>query len=142
MVRGISHVTFAVGDLDRAVAFYADVLGCRLRARWPRGAYLSAGALWVALALEPGSAPASGETHTAFAVAPDDFDAVVDRLLASGAGEWRENRSEGASLYVLDPDGHQLEVHVGTLASRLAALVGCEGYEAVPDSGGSDSLSP
>jgi catechol 2,3-dioxygenase-like lactoylglutathione lyase family enzyme len=31
------------------------------------------------------------------------------------------NRSEGDSLYFLDPDGHQLEAHVGGLASRLAA---------------------
>lgn len=39
-----------------------------------------------------------------------------------GVREWQSNRSEGHSLYLLDPDDHQLEIHVGTLASRLAAL--------------------
>ncbi len=27
---------------------------------------------------------------------------------------------EGGTLYVLDPDGHKLELHLGDLASRLA----------------------
>jgi hypothetical protein len=34
--------------------------------------------------------------------------------------EWRQNRSEGDSFYFLDPDGHRLEAHVGSLSSRLA----------------------
>lgn len=124
MIQCVSHVTLAVADLDRAVSFYTDSLGLRLAARWEQGAYLAAGDLWLALALDPDAVPASGATHVAFAVTADDFDAVCDRVLAYGAEEWRGNRSEGASLYVLDPDGHQLEVHVGTLASRLDALAG------------------
>jgi hypothetical protein len=38
-----------------------------------------------------------------------------------GVLEWRENRSEGASFYFLDPDGHKIEAHVGDLVSRLEA---------------------
>lgn len=60
-------------------------------------------------------------THYAFTVDAADFTALVERLRAAGVQEWRDNRSEGASFYFLDPDGHKLEVHVGDLASRLQA---------------------
>ncbi|HJK95345.1 MAG TPA: VOC family protein, partial [Polyangiaceae bacterium LLY-WYZ-15_(1-7)] len=40
MIRGVNHVTFAVADLERSLAFYEGLLGMRLAARWPRGAYL------------------------------------------------------------------------------------------------------
>jgi transaldolase len=60
------------------------------------------------------------ERSFAFGIAQDDFAAFRTRLLASGAVEWRRNRSEGDSFYFLDPDGHRLEAHVGSLSSRLA----------------------
>ncbi len=34
----------------------------------------------------------------------------------------QDNSSEGDSLYILDPDGHKLELHVGDLESRLASM--------------------
>jgi hypothetical protein len=58
----------------------------------------------------------------------DEFDTLAERVRRQAA-IWKDNRSEGASLYFLDPDGHRLELHVGSLASRLAA------YQANPKSG-------
>ena len=65
------------------------------------------------------TAPAADYTHYAFTVEAAHFAALVERLRAGGVQEWRDNRSEGASFYFLDPDGHKLAVHVGDLASRL-----------------------
>jgi len=125
MVMGINHVTFAVHDLGRAIAFYRDTLGMTLRATWNAGAYLTAGMAWVALNTDPNGMgePSQGVSHIAFTAAPEEFEAMTERILQSGAEVWRENRSEGASLYFTDPDGHRLEIHVSNLAARLAEMV-------------------
>ena len=123
MLTGLNHLTLAVTDLPRSVSFYHDLLQLRLDATWDHGAYLSLPGLWLCLSLDPlrPSAPAAEYTHGAFTVGADDFAALVQRLRAAGVAEWRDNRSEGASFYFLDPDGHKLEAHVGDLASRLQA---------------------
>ena len=61
-----------------------------------------------------------------FDVTADAFPQVCDRIRASGAPIWKDNRSEGESLYFLDPDGHKLELHVGSLETRLAAMAARE----------------
>jgi len=123
VITGINHVTFAVVDLERSLRFYADVLGCRLVAKWKRGAYLAAGELWVCLSVdEPARSPAAADSsHVALSVSEADFPTLRERILAANAPQWQPNRSEGPSLYFLDPDGHRLEIHVGDLQSRLAA---------------------
>jgi catechol 2,3-dioxygenase-like lactoylglutathione lyase family enzyme len=123
MIRGVNHVTLSVRDLEASIAFYRDVLGMRLAARWPSGAYLAAGSLWLALLVDRHARPGAAReyTHVALDVAPADFEALAARVRASGATLWQENTSEGASLYFLDPTGHKLELHAGDLATRLAS---------------------
>lgn len=120
MIRGLNHVTLAVADLERSVTFYRNVLGLRVRALWPEGAYLEAGSLWLCLSLDAASRADDRRdyTHVAFDVAEADFPQLARRV-AAVAPTWKDNRSEGLSLYVLDPDGHKLELHVGSLESRL-----------------------
>ncbi len=122
MVQGLNHITLAVSDADRSLAFYVDLLGLRLVARWPTGAYLLAGGVWLVLhqdaATRPGALPEY--THLAFSVPGEAFDEARHALQAAGVVVWQENTSEGASCYFLDPDGHKLEIHAGDLASRLA----------------------
>lgn len=119
-VRGLNHLTLAVTDLERSLGFYRDLLGMSVRAHWSEGAYLKAGSLWLCLSVDQKAADAvrCDYTHIAFDVAPTDFPALC-RSVQEAAPVWKENRSEGHSLYVLDPDGHRIELHVGDLASRL-----------------------
>ena len=124
MINGINHITLAVSDLDASVRFYEHVLGLHLASHHDGGAYLEAGDTWLCLSLDSAASdqPRSDYTHIAFDVSEADFPAFEEKLKASGVTIWKQNRSEGHSIYFLDPDGHKLEAHVGTLASRLEAM--------------------
>jgi catechol 2,3-dioxygenase-like lactoylglutathione lyase family enzyme len=123
MITGINHVTLSVRDVDESVAFYTETLGLTTLARWPKGAYLLAGSLWVALVLDGDvrTAPLPEYTHIAFSVPPEQFEGLCGRIRASGAAIWQENWTEGESLYFLDPNSHKLEIHTSDLADRLRA---------------------
>ncbi len=117
MITGVNHVTLVVSDLARSLAFWQGRLGLTLRAQSQGMAYLEGGTLW--LCLERGTpSPREDDSHIALSCAPEDYHTLCARL--SDAPVWKVNRSEGASLYILDPDGHKLELHLGDLASRLA----------------------
>ncbi|MBF3251972.1 hypothetical protein HKW77_36465, partial [Pseudomonas aeruginosa] len=74
MLTGLNHLTLAVADLPASIAFYRDLLGFRLEARWDQGAYLELGSLWLCLSREPQcGGPAADYTHYAFGIAAADF---------------------------------------------------------------------
>lgn len=118
----IGHVHLKVADLDRAIAFYRDVLGFELTDRFGRhAAFLSAGGYHHHIGLntwesQGGSPPALGTTglyHAAilYPTRADLADALR-RLLAHAV------RIDGASdhgvseaIYLKDPDGNGLELY-------------------------------
>ncbi|MEL7024161.1 MAG: VOC family protein [Pseudomonadota bacterium] len=124
MIRGINHVTLAVTELDRSIWFYGTVLGMRLVSNHEDGAYLEAGTLWLCLSVDPNVARHErlDYTHIAFDIDKEHFEEFAAKLKTNNVRVWKQNRSEGESVYFLDPDGHKLELHVGTLASRLEAM--------------------
>lgn len=122
MISGVNHITFAVSNLDRALRFYRDILGCNEVYAWEGGAYLDAGGMWLCLSVDPSATGSADYTHIAFDVPADRFSELSHRIIESGAALWKSNRSEGDSLYFCCPDGHRLEIHVGDLQSRLDAI--------------------
>lgn len=123
MLAGINHLTLSVANLERSFAFYREVLGLTPLCRWQNGAYFLAGDDWICLSLKPEyqANMHPDYTHYAFSVQEDDFQTVCQLIIASGAVQFQENSSEGASFYFCDPDGHRLEIHVGDWQTRIAA---------------------
>jgi len=121
MVDGLNHITLAVRDLEQSFSFYTDMLGMRPKAKWKSGAYLSAGKLWFCLSRDD-SVPSKDYSHIAFNVSAEKFSLLKFKLISANVKIWKRNKSEGESFYILDPDGHKLELHVGDLTDRLESL--------------------
>lgn len=118
MLQGFNHFTLAISSLPKSIDFYCHILGFRLRAQWNEGAYLNLHSLWLCLSLDSPS-NRTDYTHYAFTIDAPLMSAFRLRLKQFNICEWKNNTSEGESIYFLDPDGHKLEVHCGTLESRL-----------------------
>ena len=113
-IRGIYEVAVRVRDLERALAFYQDVLGLSvgLRDESRRWIFLRAGGSEGMLVLQedPGDRPTQ---HLAFRVDAGDLDRANEQLQRQGVAttgpivhDWMPARS----LYFEDPDGHELEL--------------------------------
>ncbi len=123
---GFDHVVFLVNDMDRALAFYQDVLGCVPGYSYPA---LGMEQLWCGGALivlwdvtHPGAAravpPVGGGRnvdHLCIATGPFDPEALRAHLAAHGVAieqdaEHGGARGVGHSVYVRDPFSNLLEI--------------------------------
>ncbi len=124
MLAGLNHLTLSVSCLETSFNFYIQTLGCKPLVKWKRGAYLLAGNLWLCLSVDFNlqNQTSSDYTHIAFSVAPEFLEEDRQNINQYNLKLWQENISEGDSLYILDPDNHKLELHLGNWRSRLAAI--------------------
>jgi catechol 2,3-dioxygenase-like lactoylglutathione lyase family enzyme len=124
-----------VADLDKAAAFYADVMGLPCIYADYRMRVFDVGGNGVVLlfpqggSLQPVESPGgsipphdgSGPMHVAFATSKDELEAWQGHLQTAGVA--LEGRTEwprgGVSVYFRDPDDHLLEIATPGL---------CKGY--------------
>jgi catechol 2,3-dioxygenase len=122
-IRNIGHVVLKVRDLDRAVAFYRDVLGLREVARFrERMVFFSAGSNHhdlAVLAVGPNAplppSDAVGLYHVALKIGDrlDDLRAAKAHLEAHGiAVRGTADHRVSQSIYIDDPDGNGIELMV------------------------------
>ncbi len=118
----IGHVHLKVADLDRAVAFYAGVLGFEITQRMGRSAaFLSAGGYHHHIGLNTwesrnGTPPPPGTTGLYhFAIRYPDRASLADALMritqAGIALDGASDHGVSEALYLHDPDGNGLELY-------------------------------
>jgi catechol 2,3-dioxygenase len=118
----IGHVHLKVSDLERAVAFYAGVLGFEVIQRMgTSAAFLSAGGYHHHIGLntwdsEGGSAPPRGTTGLYhFAIRYPDRASLGDALLRLRHGgvalDGASDHGVSEALYLHDPDGNGIELY-------------------------------
>jgi catechol 2,3-dioxygenase-like lactoylglutathione lyase family enzyme len=126
-LQGILETSLYVSDLNRAIAFYRDMLGLRLMAQFERerGVAMQAGPGVLLLfraeeTLKGGEFPshgARGPGHVAFDVEPEQLPAWRKRLAECGVPIEKELSfgSNLPSIYFRDPDGNSLELAVAAI---------------------------
>ena len=118
----IGHVHLKVADLERALAFYRDVLGFELTQRYGnQAAFLSAGGYHHHIGLNTwesagGSRPPHGSTglyHVAIAypTRAELADALRRVLRAGIRVEGASDHGVSEAIYLSDPDGNGVELY-------------------------------
>lgn len=126
-IKGLDHVVLRVADVDRAMTFYCDVLGCREERRSEEYGLIQlragdalidlvdiAGKLGKAGGRAPGGEGRNLE-HFCLNVDPFDQAAIAAHLdshgIAPGDVEERYGADGyGPSMYISDPDGNIVEL--------------------------------
>lgn len=117
-VKGLDHVVLRVADMDRAIAFYEQVLGLRVERRLSEIGLvqLRAGSAMIDLVPQKeGEADGRNMDHYAVQIESMNVEALSAHLRRNGVdpGEVRRRygaEGYGSSIYITDPDGNTVEL--------------------------------
>lgn len=118
-IAAIDHIVLRAHEPSRIVAFYRDVLGCRVERHQPDIdlTQLRAGRCLIDVVLAPDAAHAGTGSLEHFCLTIEPFDEAALRayLRSQGvcAGESASRygaEGEGLSLYIEDPEGNRVEL--------------------------------
>ncbi|PTJ71230.1 FosB/FosD family fosfomycin resistance bacillithiol transferase [Mammaliicoccus sciuri] len=125
MIKSINHICYSVSNLNDSIYFYKNILCGDLLLSGETTAYFDIGGLWVALNEEkdiPRNEIQYSYTHTAFTIDESEYNSWYQWLKKNNVnileGRTRDVRDK-QSIYFIDPDGHKLELHTGTLENRM-----------------------
>ena len=118
----IGHVHLTVGDLDRSLAFYRDILGFEVTARYQDSAvFLSAGGYhhhiglntWAGKDARPAPIGHTGMYHVAFLYPTRaELAQVLKRIIESGYPiEGAADHGVSEAIYLRDPDNNGVEIY-------------------------------
>jgi len=119
---GIGHIHLKVADLDRAMAFYRDVIGFEITQRYGREAvFLSAGGYhhhiglntWESAGGKPPPPGATGLYHVAILYPTrQDLAAALRRVLEAGITlDGASDHGVSEAIYLRDPDHNGVELY-------------------------------
>jgi catechol 2,3-dioxygenase-like lactoylglutathione lyase family enzyme len=107
---GVHHVSINVRDVERATAFYCDVLGLSVRPDRPSfsfgGTWLDVGGQQIHLI--EGDVPSPLGQH--FALTVDDLDGVVAELRSRGVSVTELPPLGNRQAFLSDPEGNAIEL--------------------------------
>ncbi|HEY4470494.1 MAG TPA: VOC family protein [Stellaceae bacterium] len=117
-VKGLDHVVLRVADMDRAIAFYEQVLGLHIERRLPEIGLVQLRAGTAMIDLVPRTEDEDegrNMDHFAVRIAEMDVPAIAAHLQRHGIdpGEVRRRygaEGYGSSIYITDPDGNTVEL--------------------------------
>jgi glyoxylase I family protein len=117
-IKGLDHVVLRVADMDRAIAFYENVLGLNVERRLAEIGLvqLRAGSAMIDLVPQKaGEEDGRNMDHYAVQIESLDEAALMAHLKSQGIDPGEVRRRYGAegygpSIYITDPDGNTVEL--------------------------------
>ena len=127
MIKGISHITFIVKDLEKSMELFRDLFDAKevyssgdKTFSLSREKFFTIGEMW--FAIMEGEPVQRSYHHVALDVSDEEFEMYLEKLKRLNVEikpPRQRKEDEGKSVYFYDYDNNLFEIHCGTLERRL-----------------------